>query len=184
MKYTRTLILLLIFGGSFLIWQDSQAQSQLSNGVIGNGGVIVSGNNNRLAGTVGQPIIGILGNSANTQQVGFWYQIADIVTYLGKIPGILPTEFRLERNYPNPFNPSTTIVFAIPTPSTVKLVIYDLLGREVTLLVDEEMQPGEYKATFNGTGFPSGIYFYRLTALSNENHSLLFSRTQKLMLVK
>ena len=93
------------------------------------------------------------------------------------VNSVLPTEFRLEQNYPNPFNPSTTIQFALPKLSTVTLTLFDILGRKVTTLVDEEMQPGEYKVVFEEKDLPSGVYFYRIQAEE-------FVRTKKLMLLK
>lgn len=82
------------------------------------------------------------------------------------IPGQveIPNVFALYQNYPNPFNPETEIKFDIPNESFVKLVIYDLLGREVAVLVNELKKPGKYSAKWDSENTPSGIYFYRLTA--------------------
>lgn len=83
-----------------------------------------------------------------------------------------PKDFSLSQNYPNPFNPVTTIKFTIPTsPQTsilskgevVTLRVYDMLGREVVTLMNEEKQPGTYEVQFDATGLSTGIYFYRLT---------------------
>jgi hypothetical protein len=74
----------------------------------------------------------------------------------------LPSEFILEQNFPNPFNPSTTIQFSIADPRFTILRVYDLLGREVAVLVDERKEAGVHAATFDGTGFSSGVYFYRM----------------------
>jgi len=76
----------------------------------------------------------------------------------------MPTSFALLQNYPNPFNPSTTISFEIPHQSHVKLVIYDVLGREVRTLVDEEKAPGRYTVNFDASNLPSGVYLYRLSS--------------------
>ena len=64
----------------------------------------------------------------------------------------LPSRFELFNAYPNPFNPSTTIQFAVPIQSKVKITLFDLLGREVTALIDEEHTPGEYKLVFEAEG--------------------------------
>jgi minor extracellular serine protease Vpr len=72
--------------------------------------------------------------------------------------------YALEQNYPNPFNPLTKIKFSIAQTKRVKLVIYDVLGREVTRLMDTDLQLGNYEAEFNGEGLSSGIYFYKLNA--------------------
>ena len=75
---------------------------------------------------------------------------------------LLPEAFRLLQNYPNPFNPSTSIKYELPEYSKVVLKVYDLLGREIKTLVNEEQSPGYYNLIFNGAGISSGTYFYRL----------------------
>lgn len=70
--------------------------------------------------------------------------------------------FRLEQNYPNPFNPTTTISFSIPERHFVSLKIYDLLGREVATLINEEKDQGYHKIIFDGFHLKSGIYFYKI----------------------
>ncbi len=85
--------------------------------------------------------------------------------------------FNLYQNYPNPFNPSTTINYQIPKSSFVTLKIYDVLGREVANLVNNEKQAGQYNVTFNASKFSSGIYFYRLQAGD-------FISTKKMILMK
>ena len=77
---------------------------------------------------------------------------------------IIPGQFSLLQNYPNPFNPATSIKYNIPKQSFVKLTVYDVLGREVTALVNEMKKPGPYEATFDGTGFASGVYMYKIEA--------------------
>ena len=91
--------------------------------------------------------------------------------------------FSLQQNYPNPFNPSTAIKYSIPnvassfSSSYVILKVYDLLGREVTTLVNEEQLPGNYEVKFNGRNLSSGIYFAKLTTGS-------FSKTISMQLIK
>lgn len=72
--------------------------------------------------------------------------------------------FSLSQNYPNPFNPSTKINFAIPNSEHVSLRVYDLLGREVKVLVNESLTPGEYEIDFDGKNLSSGMYYYSLRA--------------------
>jgi hypothetical protein len=77
----------------------------------------------------------------------------------------LPEVIKLEQNYPNPFNPTTTISFRLPHSAKVSLVVYDLLGRQVATLINNESRgAGKHEATFSSTGVASGVYFYRLTA--------------------
>jgi hypothetical protein len=87
------------------------------------------------------------------------------------------TSYTLRQNYPNPFNPSTTISFAIPANSFVSLKVYDILGREVTTLVSEQLSAGNHSRQWNAMDMPSGVYFYRLQAGS-------FTETKKLILLK
>jgi len=72
--------------------------------------------------------------------------------------------FKLEQNYPNPFNPGTSMQYTIGNQQIVSLKVYDVLGNEIVTLINKEMPPGTHKAYFNGTGLPSGTYFYRLEA--------------------
>jgi len=94
----------------------------------------------------------------------------------------IPEKFALYQNYPNPFNPTTKIRFSIPPVGAqyiepVQLKIYDILGREIAALVNEELKPGTYEIEFDGTGFSSGIYFYTITI-----NNFFYSR--KMVLIK
>jgi hypothetical protein len=73
-----------------------------------------------------------------------------------------PTSYSLLQNYPNPFNPSTTIRYQIPKPGLVTLKVYDILGREITTLVNENKTEGSYDFTFNASRFASGVYIYQV----------------------
>ena len=90
---------------------------------------------------------------------------------------VLPKEFSLKQNYPNPFNPSTVIEYSVPATSDVKLVVYNLLGQKVITLVNETKAVGNYKVSFDASGFTAGVYFYRLQAGS-------FDQTKKMILLK
>jgi len=89
----------------------------------------------------------------------------------------LPTKFALMQNYPNPFNPTTNIAYELPTTAKVVLKVYDVLGREVMTLVNQEQAAGRYVQPFNASALSSGMYFYRLQAGN-------FVETKKMMLVK
>lgn len=73
-------------------------------------------------------------------------------------------DYELAQNYPNPFNPATTISFSFPTRSFVSLSVFDALGREVSVLLSEQLSAGTYAQQWNATGMASGVYFYRLQA--------------------
>ncbi|NIV91674.1 T9SS type A sorting domain-containing protein, partial [candidate division KSB1 bacterium] len=85
--------------------------------------------------------------------------------------------FRLEQNYPNPFNASTTIQFYLAEQTKVKITVFDVLGREVATLVDEELPQGSHERVFEADNLPSNVYFYRLEAGD-------FGQTKRLTLVK
>ncbi|MCH9029766.1 MAG: T9SS type A sorting domain-containing protein, partial [Bacteroidetes bacterium] len=91
--------------------------------------------------------------------------------------GAIPTAYTLSQNYPNPFNPTTTINYKIPELSNVVLKLYDVLGNEVSVLVNEEKPIGSYEAEFNTTDLPSGVYFYQLRAGN-------FIATKKMVLLR
>ena len=91
--------------------------------------------------------------------------------------GNLPIEFALEQNYPNPFNPATTIKFSIPEVSKVTLKIYDLLGREVSTLINDTRNAGNYEVNFDASGLASGMYIY---TINTDNYTL----SKKMMLLK
>jgi hypothetical protein len=89
----------------------------------------------------------------------------------------IPSEFTLRQNYPNPFNPATNINFSITKADFVKLVVYDITGREISMLVNEQLTAGSYNVDFDASQLPSGTYFYRLTAGE-------FTETKKMILIK
>lgn len=102
--------------------------------------------------------------------------MASVITGVDEEEG-LPTKFALEQSYPNPFNPSTRIRFAVPAGGFISVRIFNTLGQEVAVLVNEHLNPGRYEYGWNGTGYPSGVYFYRMQAEG-------FTQTKKLILLR
>ena len=99
-----------------------------------------------------------------------------------QISSDIPSSFSLSQNYPNPFNPVTKIKFNLPVTGqgralNIRLVIYDILGREIKTLVNKQLMPGSYEVEWNASNNPSGIYFYRLETEG-------FTQTRKMVLVK
>ncbi len=130
-----------------------------------------------MTGTVGQVLIGRTQNPSYTVLSGFWYQIGSILTDGKTNLDSPPKEFRVEQNYPNPFNPTTIVRFTMPKTYHVRLTLYDMLGRRVTTLIDEEKPAGEYEFTVDAKHLSSGIYFYMMQAGA-------FTQTRKLTLVR
>ncbi len=99
-----------------------------------------------------------------------------------QISSTIPGRFSLSQNYPNPFNPATIIKFDIPAVGQrhaldVNMKVYDILGREVAVLINKQLLPGSYEVNWNAANFPSGVYFYRLEAEG-------FSESKKMVLIK
>jgi len=101
----------------------------------------------------------------------------DFVTDVRDVTQTLPTAYSLEQNYPNPFNPSTKINFSIPESGLVTMRVYNSIGEEMGILLNEEKSAGTYEVDFNAEGLSSGIYFYSITAGS-------FTQTKKMILIK
>lgn len=138
---------------------------------------------------------------AGTRYSSVWRRQLQEVVGIKNISISLPLIFSLSQNYPNPFNPQTKIKFSIPLSRGVtaeggrgvfvSLIIYDLLGREVTTLVNEELKPGTYEADWDGSGYSSGVYFYKLvvgdpwtTAEAVNSSGRGFVETKKMVLMK
>jgi hypothetical protein len=115
----------------------------------------------------------------DSQQTNNSFLITFVRSVIGiePISTVIPGDFFVNPNYPNPFNPATKIKFGLPKSAFVKMSVYDILGREVAVLVNEQLQAGEFQADWNASNFPSGIYFYRIEA---DN----FVKTAKMMLIK
>lgn len=109
-------------------------------------------------------IIFIMDKAKNASLNSFNFEISSI-TFVDNTPGSSgekPEEFELRQNYPNPFNPVTIIEVDILTKDFYSLKVYDIMGREVTTLLQGDLKPGKYKTYFNGAGLASGVYFYRI----------------------
>jgi hypothetical protein len=106
---------------------------------------------------------------------------------------VVPQYVALSQNYPNPFNPSTTIAYDLPASAHVTLSVYDVLGNEVEVLVNESQRPGSYRVRFAPSTLASGVYFYRLSVLPLAGRDLVslgdgtageFVQTRKLLLLR
>ncbi|MEO8210945.1 MAG: T9SS type A sorting domain-containing protein, partial [bacterium] len=96
---------------------------------------------------------------------------------INQISTSIPDKYNLYQNYPNPFNPTTNIKFDLIKSNNVKVIIYNLLGKEVQVLLNEFLNPGSYKVDFNGNDLSSGIYYYKIVTDD-------FSDVKKMLLIK
>jgi M6 family metalloprotease-like protein len=150
------------------------------------------------------PVAGSSMNGGGTTATSIWYSFVDrlnpgkkyyrikeidsssAVRYSSKVAAVnfpaaavseampLPYRFEVLQNYPNPFNPKTVVSYQLPVVSEVRLVVYDLLGREVSVLVNEKQPAGSYSVTFQAGGLASGMYLYRMTAGEfHQTHTML-----------
>jgi hypothetical protein len=124
------------------------------------------------------------GNAARTGT-----QFADVLIGVKTVNNNVPSSFKLYQNYPNPFNPVTRIKFEIPPLKgawgmSTTLTIYNILGKEITVLVNDELNPGTYEILWNSIDYPSGNYFYTLEARQVGSSTENFSDTKKMILVK
>lgn len=118
-------------------------------------------------------VISLTNSSLNN--INFYLQ--DALVPVNIISSEIPASFMLNQNYPNPFNPLTSIEFSIASPGFTKLVIYDILGREVKVLLAQHLQAGTYKSNWDAGNYPSGVYFYRLETGD-------FTASKKMLLIK
>jgi len=106
-----------------------------------------------------------------------WRRPYSEVIGVNNISTAVPAKFSLSQNYPNPFNPSTIIKYNVESRKIVRLVVFDILGKEIATLVNEKQNAGTYEVTFDGSGLTSGVYFYKLTCGD-------FSEVKKMLLIK
>jgi len=101
---------------------------------------------------------------------------------LQQLSSQVPKDFMLFQNYPNPFNPKTNIKYSVKREtSNVKLIVYDIQGRVVTVLVNQKQNAGTYEIDFSGNGYASGVYFYKITVQTGKE---VFSETKKMLMIK
>jgi hypothetical protein len=174
----KTKISILAVVSSLLLPFRGPAQSTVPWSAISMGFVVSSSPTTIVTSVVGQGFVGMMLGANTIVETGF---LADTLfrTAVTSVAegGVVPTEFALRQNYPNPFNPSTTIRFELPKTSHVSLTVYDVLGREVVMLVQDEKDAGVHEVRFDGSNLASGVYFYRLQAGD-------FVRTNKLVILR
>ena len=150
------------------------AQYTIVSSVIGSGGGAMSNGTYSMNGTVGQAVVGPSAGTSFMVDQGFWHPLLltnDV--QVGDASG-----YSLDQNFPNPFNPTTTIRFSVPERVRVTLKVMNLLGEEVKRIIDGEYkESGTYEVEFSEQGIPSGTYVYRLEAGN-------FVKSRKMVLAK
>jgi hypothetical protein len=159
----RTTLVMLI--ASLVVPVRSAAQSTIPWSTVDMGFASSSSSTTMLKSTVGQVLVGTMIGTSSIVETGFFADtlLRGTVVSVGEHQGI-PAEFALHQNFPNPFNPGTTIRFALPRSTMVSLKVYDLLGQEILTLVDGEQRPGVYNVRFDASRISSGMYIYRICA--------------------
>ena len=132
--------------------------------VVANGGGLAANAGTAVTSTAGQAAIGPIASPAYQSGAGFWYQSVAASAGIPLAPGEMPSRFWLAPNYPNPFGETTSISFAVPKPCHVTVVLYDVRGREVLTLADDDMAPGYQTRLLRGEALSRGIYFCHMRA--------------------
>lgn len=114
---------------------------------------------------------------AGVGPTGVYYNMESLITGIQQIGSEIPSGFNLQQNYPNPFNPVTNIKFSVPKSGLVTLKVFDIAGREVAELINQNLEAGNFNYDFDASGLSSGVYFYRITAGAYNN-------VKKMILVK
>lgn len=143
-----------------------------NRGRLGEGGTVI-----------GQSLVARIANSAYQIESGFavYDTIKGVISEVSHQASI-PHDFQLYQNFPNPFNPRTSIQYDLPYSSYVSLKIYDVLGRIVAIPVDEVREHGRHASVFDARTLSSGIYIYQLTAMGNQGERFISRR--KMLLLK
>ncbi len=197
--------------GFYLLAGDPVTGTGKIDGVIDGPGVrelyTISGPFSMNLGDTAEVVIALVGGTGdnnlssitnlryNTKSASLFYNYFVEDMTAGKIqvtppdrtkPDLIPDNYVLYQNYPNPFNSGTTIKYDLPEAAFVSLVLYDILGREVKRLVNEEQQAGKYSVKFEAGDLSSGVYFYKIS-FNNLSNKLVFdglNKTMKLILIK
>lgn len=178
MKVNRNVLLIAFIGCLLFLPAAGNAQYAVSNGVFSNGAALSTDSSAfNLHSISGQVLIDQASNNSYFVYSGFLYTGGSIVTGLDDLFADLPQTFELYQNFPNPFNPATTIKWALPNSAVVKIDVYNLLGQHMATLLDESRPAGIHLVNFNAGHFSSGVYFYTIQAAD-------FWKVKKMMLLK
>lgn len=175
MKYPTPLVLAMIVIS--LGAASSSADPHLLRTVIAGGAGATDHGVRTLCLTVGQPLIGVMSNSADTVRLGFWYLPAQPASGIGPSEVSLPTEYALRAVHPKPCSRRATLLLAIPQQSHVTLRVFDAAGRRVRVLLDGRLEPGFHSVSLQVDHLATGVYFCRMTAQD-------FAMTRRVVLLR
>ncbi len=180
-------------GTIYAVWADSRMRNSsnydsckfnvyisrsTNDGVSWSQNMLVNGPSNYSRILNGRPDVSVKSSGGMDSVLVTWSKLRNIAALgISQIGTTVPESFSLSQNYPNPFNPVTNIKISIPKSSFVRLIIYDISGREIANPVSQELSAGVYKVNWNASDIASGIYFYKLVTKE-------FTETKKMMLVK
>ena len=157
-KYKFTFICLILI----ISLNQVSAQYHIGHSVFGNGSAKIASTNYNINCTVGQPITGNCDETSYINKIGFWYSIDWIISDIVDNAILVPNDYNLYQNFPNPFNPETTIRYSLPKISNVRIDVFNLLGQRVITLVNSSKPAGYHEVKFKAAQMPSGYYTYRI----------------------
>ena len=155
----------------------SAQNSKVARSTTGSSSIESASNSFQMKGTLGQITVGASAGSEATVASGYWGWITKKTSLDTEKEEIIPSVFKVQPAYPNPFNPTTKIDFAIPEDNKVLLEVYDINGRKISTLIDKNIQKGYHSIVWNGSDYSSGVYFIRMASGG-------YVSTNKVVLVK
>lgn len=171
-----------IFCSLFLVSLGNRLNAQyvLNQNVFSNGSAVANDTTFAMHASIGQEMTGEISDSVLISRAGFWYHFNTFTDIT--IPEVmLPHNYTLYQNFPNPFNATTAISYSLSANSDVELNIYNAVGQNLFRLVKANQQAGRYKMRWDAGEFASGVYFYQLKAVSKKQTAVL---TRKMILLK
>lgn len=191
MYQTQRILILIVLGFTCTLWPQKHIAKTVSFKVpvyvLSSGSELgVHNSHYKISSTVGQVAVTPYENSLYLYS-GFWSPLTPIDDSNPFKNDFIPKHFNLKQNFPNPFNPVTTIKYTVPEVSNVRITVYNISGQKISELVNLKQLPGEYSVrwsgfNYNGTKQTSGVYFYSIKAITEEGTE--FVSTRKMVLVK
>ena len=142
----------------------SAQNNKINRSIVGSSAVENASSSFQMKGTLGQAAVGVSTNNETTIASGYWGWISKQTNLSTEKKELIPSVFKIQPAYPNPFNPSTKIEYTIPEKSNVNLKVFNIAGQEIKSLVTGIYNSGNYTVSFTGNNLPTGAYIYRIVA--------------------